>query len=77
MRFAPERSVSSHSLAPDIEIDEVKPQDIVDIRQVIAMLNNKWAKSSYGVLNEGMLVTSVKYSQSYPQKLWSDALSLN
>jgi len=39
---------------------------------VIAMLK-KWAKCSSMALNEGMLTTSMNYSQSYPQKLWSDA----
>src|SRR5262245_34045744 len=40
--------------------------------RVIAMLK-KWAKCSYVALNAGMLTTSVNYTRSYPQKLWSDA----
>jgi len=43
---------------------------------VIAMLN-KWAKCSSVALNEAMLTTAVNYSQSYPQKLWSDASGNN
>jgi len=71
MGFAPERRVSPLSLAAEPEIDEVKPQDIVERCRVIAMLK-KWAKCSCAALNEGMLATSPNYSQSYPQKLWSE-----
>ena len=64
--------ISSPSLASKMEIHEVKPQDIVEIRRVIAMLK-KWATCSFMALNEEMLTMRINDSQSYPQKLWSDS----
>lgn len=62
--------ISPLSLAFKMEIHEVKPQDIVEIRRVIAMLK-KWARCSFMALNEGMLTMRINDSQNYPQKLWS------
>ena len=67
--------MSSHSLASEREKYDVKPQDIGGHCRVIPM-PIKWAKRSFVVLNESMQAVSVNYSQSYPQKRWSEASSM-
>ena len=67
--------MSFPSLAYVTEKYDVKPQDIGAVCGVSAM-PTKWAKCSDVAGNERILAASVNYSQSYPQKLWNDALAV-